>query len=586
MNTHYILLGVILILLGTLNNGLSQCTNLNKYPLGQIIAPQEGDTTLISTFTYAGDFTNMGGFQIDFEYQIMSSNPTDFITVRGLSNAVLAFGTVPLTYKHVVQNDVTVHFNLSSPVCGLESVNRTTSITNIGANIPKVGINTSEPLSTLDVNGMIKLGSDPSKPKAGMMRYNEETQDFEGFDGVKWKSLTTAQGQWGNIQNPEVTETSKFVLANGNSDDKFGEQIDHDGERLAVSAPYVEVNGHTSQGRIYIYEKEGEEYLLVDSIDDPNGRQMGRFGNGRIVCKGDYLMVGSEYNIFDNGSSRGSATIFRKSGANWISESVFTESADGTRKISGRTVDIYPPYALATSTFDGDYEVYIYKKTGGVWNEIQTITNPWLNGHNSFGYYAIIEDDRLFIVDAHVKDHNGRTGIIYYYENDGQDNYQLIDSILPNITDPDILVYGRRFNVDGDYLVVGDYGENYGSTTEIGAVDVHHYENSEWHLETTIRPPQGSDAVFFGWDVDILGNEIIIGSTTNSYNQIKIPKAFVYEKINSEWTNTNVLQPSDPQTLSGFGYKVVVGSNVIFIGDQNDSIQENYQQGSVYMYKK
>ena len=56
----------------------------------------------------------------------------------------------------------------------------------------QVDINTNTPEQTLDVNGKIKLTDDATAPSAGTLRYNATGDDFEGYDGTTWKSLTRA----------------------------------------------------------------------------------------------------------------------------------------------------------------------------------------------------------------------------------------------------------------------------------------------------------------------------------------------------------------------------------------------------------
>jgi subtilisin-like proprotein convertase family protein len=53
-----------------------------------------------------------------------------------------------------------------------------------------IGINTSNPQATLDVNGKIKVGNDQVPGVAGTIRYSSTSNDFEGYNGTTWKSMT------------------------------------------------------------------------------------------------------------------------------------------------------------------------------------------------------------------------------------------------------------------------------------------------------------------------------------------------------------------------------------------------------------
>jgi hypothetical protein len=87
--------------------------------------------------------------------------------------------------------------------------------------LDRLGVNTSSPESTLDVQGVIKVGDDPSiysapnQPQQGMIRWDSQNQDFVGYDGSEWKSLTQKKTQ--EIYIPGVA----FFPKNANSDYSF-----------------------------------------------------------------------------------------------------------------------------------------------------------------------------------------------------------------------------------------------------------------------------------------------------------------------------------------------------------------------------
>lgn len=54
-----------------------------------------------------------------------------------------------------------------------------------------VGIGVAAPTQKLDVEGAIEIG-DAATPTTGAIRWNPATKDFEGYDGARWNSLTGA----------------------------------------------------------------------------------------------------------------------------------------------------------------------------------------------------------------------------------------------------------------------------------------------------------------------------------------------------------------------------------------------------------
>ena len=68
-----------------------------------------------------------------------------------------------------------------------------TALLLVGTSVPgQVGVNTSTPEQTLDVNGKIRLGNDATAPSPGTLRFDSRGADFQGYDGNEWKSLTVS----------------------------------------------------------------------------------------------------------------------------------------------------------------------------------------------------------------------------------------------------------------------------------------------------------------------------------------------------------------------------------------------------------
>ncbi|CAH8283789.1 hypothetical protein EV196_102637 [Mariniflexile fucanivorans] len=65
----------------------------------------------------------------------------------------------------------------------------------------QVGINNNSPEQTLDVNGKLKITDDANTPTAGTIRYTTFSDDFEGYNGTEWKSLTEQKSS-GTPSNP------------------------------------------------------------------------------------------------------------------------------------------------------------------------------------------------------------------------------------------------------------------------------------------------------------------------------------------------------------------------------------------------
>jgi subtilisin-like proprotein convertase family protein len=100
-----------------------------QFPSTPTPAPSAGNTTQITTCSFAGEFSQITGVASGQEYIASSSDGGDWITVRtGTSSGpVLASGTTPLTFTTTSADNLFLHWSVDSG-CGTENVCRITSI--------------------------------------------------------------------------------------------------------------------------------------------------------------------------------------------------------------------------------------------------------------------------------------------------------------------------------------------------------------------------------------------------------------------------------------------------------------------------
>jgi hypothetical protein len=77
--------------------------------------------------------------------------------------------------------------------------------------ITPVGINVSQPLSTLDVDGSIRIGND-STALPGVLRFRRNR--FEGFTGLQWKSLDDSNDNLGDHKATQNIDGSGYAIKN------------------------------------------------------------------------------------------------------------------------------------------------------------------------------------------------------------------------------------------------------------------------------------------------------------------------------------------------------------------------------------
>ena len=147
----------------------------------------------------------------------------------------------------------------------------------IADNGGNVGIGTSTPESTLEVNGKINVGDDNQTDQAGDIRYNASNQDFEGFDGTAWLSLTgKTKVHTLNIGAGEIMidtdDQEDFNISHANGYTTFTSSFGQDGRmycplQLPVGSKIIEVTYN------YVDNNPDDEisFELREYNEDSNG---------------------------------------------------------------------------------------------------------------------------------------------------------------------------------------------------------------------------------------------------------------------------------------------------------------------------
>jgi hypothetical protein len=82
-------------------------------------------------------------------------------------------------------------------------------------NTGNVGIGTNNPTQKLDVQGKLKIGDDSQTPEEGIIRFNNSTNNFEGYNGSEWVSMNYKPIVYSYEQDPineSYNSTNRDIL--------------------------------------------------------------------------------------------------------------------------------------------------------------------------------------------------------------------------------------------------------------------------------------------------------------------------------------------------------------------------------------
>ena len=395
-------------------------------------------------------------------------------------------------------------------------------------------------------------------------------------------------------QAQNYSEIIKATASDATLSDHFGISVSISGDYAIVGANLNDDDG-SSSGAVYIFKKDqggADNWGELKKLTASDAAADDEFG-WSVSISGDYAIVGANLDD-DNGSSSGSAYIFKKDqgGAdNWGELKKLTASDAAASDFFGWSVSISGDYAIVGANLDDDDgsssgSVYIFKKDqGGAdnWGELKKLTASDAATGDNFGYNVSISGDYA-IVSAYSSASFSGAAYIYKKDQGGADNW----GELKKLTASDAATsdnFGQCVSISGDYTIVGaDGNDDDGSSS--GSAYIYKKDQGGADNWGELKKLTASDAAaydFFGINVSISGDYVIIGADGNDDDGNSSGSAYIYKKDEGgtdNWGEVKKITASDADAAASFGYKVGISGDYAIVGAYRDD-----NNGSSYIYK-
>ena len=410
----------------------------------------------------------------------------------------------------------------------------------------------------IEIEGAIVLSnSESSTPLEGTIRWNSITQDFEGYNGIKWLSLTQRTSIWGPFSK-SVQENQKIVLqddlgvrvgisgdillvgrpsfervsfyrfqdntwfngiertgSNGQIGDQFGSSVSIDGNYSVIGAYLDDVNGTTS-GSIYTFEKlASNNYIEQNQLIPLDGADDDLFGISTAIS-GDYLISGSP-NDDDNGFNSGAAYILIRFGDNWGQQAKLKPSVGAQLEQFGLSVDIDGDYAIvgSPSNSSNSGSAYIFVRNGSSWSEQDKLTPAGGNAGDQFGTSVSIEGDYAVVGSVGDDSIATQSGAVFVFKRSGSDWNQVARLKASDAANGDS--FGTSSSIFGDYIAIGASGDDDNGSGS-GSAYVFHRSGNSWGQQAKFVPSDGSANDKFGFHISGSGTTIVVGANSGVYS--------------------------------------------------------------------
>jgi len=421
-------------------------------------------------------------------------------------------------------------------------------------------------------------------------------------------------------------------------EDRFGYALAINGDTIAVSAPFEDVDGQLDRGVVYVFGRTGTAWQQVARLVAPDGAAGDNFGFALDLDAGA-LVVGAPRAL----EMQGQVYHYTRSGAAFSLAAQVTAGGPGdefgrTLALGGDAIYVGVPLRDSGSVADAG-AVLCFARTGGSCSvPILEATAPAVNA--LFGSALAVQGARL-VVGARtdpVAAAQGQGSVSVYdagaaiapvlrqhliaADGDADDNfgaalsmdgaslaigapgalgaegaaYVYVDSgagyaLERRFDEPDgglLDLFGAAIALDGDGLAVGVELDNLAPNRGQGSVAMFRRNAGLWTAAARIATGDGAAFERFGDTVSIDGDVAVIGSPLDEpgIDLDDAGTATVYRYDGATWQREALLAASDAFTQDLFGFAVDASGDRVVVGAPRAIVAGRNNQGAAYVFAR
>jgi len=268
-------------------------------------------------------------------------------------------------------------------------------------------------------------------------------------------------------------------------------------------------------------------------------------------------------------------------------ETAILDASDGAMgDFFGSSVSICGDYAIAGARGDGENgslsgSAYMFVRTVNGWSQ-QAKLIPLDGASSDYFGYSVSMDGDYAIVGAYGNDDAGsRSGSAYIFFRDGTSwNQQAKINALDAAAGDE---FGRAVAIQGDYAIIGATGDSENGSYS-GSAYIFIRSGTSWTQQAKLFPADGASGDWFGASVSIDGTYVIIGANgDDNANGGDAGSAYVFIRDGTSWNPQAKLLATDGGDGDKLGWSVSISGDSALIGAFADD-DEGTDSGSAYVF--
>ncbi|WP_411955639.1 beta strand repeat-containing protein, partial [Cysteiniphilum sp. SYW-8] len=374
-----------------------------------------------------------------------------------------------------------------------------------------------------------------------------------------------------------VSELNTFIASDAAVADLFGSSVAMSGNVVAIGAEFEDSGALNTNGAVYVYRFDGSNWVETKLLasDATSNAQFG----ARVALDGDMLFVSAKR---DNGN-RGAVYIFKYDGSNWVETQKIVPVDIAASDEFGISLAQSGNTLVVGSSGDDDNgsssgSAYVYRYDGQTWTLEQKLNASDGAANNRFGSSVAISDNAIAI-SASVG--LTKTGLVYVYRfNDTTDMWDEEQKIsVGDVTQTSNINY--NIAMDKDVIVLGSGDASIAASAGAGAVYIYRFNGVSWAQEVMLTAQTLVANGNFGFSVAIEGETVIASHRNNP------TEALVYRYLEGSWLLLESFKGSDTLDNDGFGGSygtIVIDNGRVLVGNSAKDVSGLSSAGKAYLF--
>ena len=388
----------------------------------------------------------------------------------------------------------------------------------------------------------------------------------------------------------EWSQQAKLIDDDGQQLDAFGDSVALAGDTALIGVPgETDVNG-TAAGAVYVFERTDGEWTETTVLFPGDGDSEDRFGNDLAVA-GDTALVGAPGDEDPNGDDAGSAYVFQRTDSGWTERAKLAANDGDSEDNFGASVALADGIALVGAANDEDPHgerggaAYVFEGSGGDWEQASKLTASDGDSRDDFGMAVALTGETALIGAPADEDPNGLLGgSAYVFERAGGAWTERTKLAPENGGEEDF--FGRTVAMAGDTAVVSAVLDADPNGERAGSAYVFERTDGGWRERVKLLPTDGDDRDVFGSAVAVADDTALVGAPGDEDpNGDDAGSAYVFQRTDSGWTERAKLAANDGDSEDNFGASVALADGIALVGAANDEDPHGERGGAAYVFE-